>query len=326
MFTIKTLDAIDVPAFMDDPMSTGIKCLDELFGGEGIIRSQVVTLDAYRGSGKTTMLLQMLDSMTAQNLDARSLFVSREEPDFQLKKTSRRLGLKSALNIVGDEEDVYLEDILELMDDYDVIAVDSYSCLRVREGRMSDENKMDVLKKAAKSKECAVILVLHQTKSGAEKGGSSVGHMGDTCISISCGDIEAFGEDMRIFEVTKNRFGGCGKTLLRIGRNGYDFTAPIEETVNNDGNKMEGGQRAERKRREVKAILKLMNELEDVGDYLTLNSLDLCIEDGTDDAAFGRHHRLLKELTNKGMIMNIGGFGKKGHYELTDKGRDHLEA
>lgn len=326
MINIKSLNTVEVPAFMDDPMSTGIKCLDELFGGDGIIRSQVVTLDAYRGSGKTTMLLQMLDSMTVHNFDARSLYVSREEPDFQLRKTSRRLGLNSGLNVVGDEEDVYLDDIVFLMDHYDIIVVDSYSCLKPREGRLSDEGKMDILKKAAKSKECAIILVLHQTKSGSEKGGSSVGHMGDTCISISKGDIESFGEDVRILEVTKNRFGGCGKTLLRIGRNGYDFN-PIEETVNNDYNKGENMSAQKKRPFERKAILKLMSELEEKDEYLTLDTLSLCVEE-EDDAAFGRHERHLKHMDmngGSGHVMKIGR-GSKAHWELTDKGRESLKA
>jgi len=311
---------------MDDPMTTGVPCLDELFGGDGIIRSQVITLDAYRGSGKTTMLLQMLDSMTVNNFDAEVLFVSREEPDFQLRKTSRRLGLNSSLKIVGDEEDVYLDDIVTLMDEYDLIVVDSYSCLKPRDGRMSDENKMDILKKAAKSKECAIILVLHQTKSGAEKGGSSVGHMGDTCISISRGDIESFGEDVRIFEVTKNRFGGCGKTLLRITREGFNFT-PIEESVNNDYNKYQNVSAQQKRPLERKAILKLMGELEEKEEYLTSETLSICIDD-EDEAAFGRHERHLKQMDmvgGSGHVMKIGR-GRSAHWELTDKGRESFNS
>jgi len=161
------LNEIQVPEFMNMPMSTGISCINELFGGDGIIRSQVITLDAYRGSGKTTMLLQVADNMHLTNLDAKVLFVSREEPNFQLRKTAKRLNLNSSMSVIGDEVDVYLEDIVDAMDHHDLIIVDSYSCLKSNSGRMSDEGKMDIIKKAAKEKECAIILVRHQTKNGS---------------------------------------------------------------------------------------------------------------------------------------------------------------
>jgi len=152
--------------------------------------------------------------------------------------------------------------------------------------------------------------------------------MGDTCISIGKGDIESFGEDVRIFEVTKNRFGGCGKLLLRMGITGYDFSRPIEETVHNDFNKGEHKSAQQKRSGERKAILKLMWELESKNEYLTLSNLCLCIDDESDESVFGRHERHLKAMEVEGGTGHVNkvGRGRKAYWHLTDKGRDNFTA
>lgn len=325
---VQTMDEVEIPDFVNHPIDTGIPALNQLFGGNGIVPSQVITLDAYRGSGKTTMLLQMLDRMVDVMDDYNAVFISKEEPAYQVKRTAKRIGLTRPMQLIGDDQDVFLEDVVDLMEDYDLIVVDSYSCLdAMTPGLGRDTTKMEVLKKAAKTLGTAVILVLHQTKSGAEKGGSDIAHKGDTCISLSAGDVESFGEEVRIFTVTKNRFGACGKSLFRFGRNGYDFESPVEEAVNNDANRNEYASAQQKRPIERKAILKLMAELEERNEFLTLSTLSICIDD-EDEAAFGRHERHLKQMDmigGSGHVMKVGR-GKSAHWELTDKGRDALKA
>ena len=323
MPNIKTLDQISVPDFLDMPMDTGIPIMNELINGSGPLRSQVITLDAFRGSGKTTLLLQMMDSMMQQTDMVRALFVSQEEPDFQLKKAARRLGLVSALPVIGDDETVYLEDICTLTETHDIIVVDSYSCVESRSGIKGDKKRMRLLKDAAKQNACAVILVLHQTKSGREKGGSDVGHMGDTCISMIRGDEETYGTDgVRILKLTKNRFGAMGEVTLKLTRSGWDFLTPIEAKVNNDANRTESNTKSAQMRQEREVLLRFMWELSRAGKKMYKDEIFAVIDDD-DPAAFDRHLRHLKQFESAGLVITYGRAAERC-WELTKAGRSKI--
>ncbi len=55
---------IVIPDLYNRRLKTGSETIDKIFGGEGLLPSAVFTLCAGAGLGKTTFLLQMLDSMT----------------------------------------------------------------------------------------------------------------------------------------------------------------------------------------------------------------------------------------------------------------------
>lgn len=326
---IKNLDHISVPDFLRNPMSTGIEVIDTLINGTGPVRSQLITLDASRGSGKTTLLLQIFDSMANTLEDSRTLYISREEPAYQLKNSANRLHLTSAMEIVGDETDVYLEDVINIMDDYDIIALDSFSCLESRDVGFNDKARIKLLKQAAKEKECCVVLILHQTKGGESKGSSDIEHMVDTCISIARGDDETFGcPDVRILTVKKNRFGSCGDIILQLKRNGWDFDNPLDNAVNNEANKKEANLSPQAKKpAELKLILKFMKELEVQGKRLTLEDINCVIPEGEDDSAFGRFSRHMTFLCDQGLVLKFGDRrrGETINWELTQKGRDRVQ-
>lgn len=297
MPNIQSIDTVEVPEWINEYISSGIKPLDELINGDGIIPSQVISLSASRGSGKTTLMLQYLTGIMEVNPHKRVLYVSREEPSFQLKRTANRIGAKG-FDIMGDEEECTIANIVDLMKSYDIVVLDSFSCMA------SDENEsIKTLKNSAKESHCALICILHQTKAGESRGSSSINHLVDTVIDIERGDPEVFGNgNTRILKLGKNRFGATGDVILNIERNGWDFENPVEAKSINDENKNENRNTPQAKKpKELKDILELIKSKTRIA-FSDLS--DLIPSD--DSAAVGRFARHLKELEKYGKVIAIG--------------------
>jgi predicted ATP-dependent serine protease len=297
MPNIQSIDRVEVPEWMNEYISSGIKVLDELINGNGIVPSQVISLSASRGSGKTTLMLQYLTGIMEVNSHKRVLYISREEPSFQLKKTANRIGA-NGFDIIGDEEDCTIANVVDLMQKYDIVVLDSFSCMA------SDENEsIKILKNAAKETHCSLICILHQTKAGVSKGSSSINHLVDSVIDIERGDPEVFGNgNTRILRLGKNRFGQTGDLILSIERDGWDFSNPIEAKSLNEENKTENRNSPQAKKPlEMSSIMNLVKEKGRIS-FSDLNS----IIPRDDSAAVGRFARHLKELEKYGKLIAIG--------------------
>jgi DNA repair protein RadA/Sms len=301
MVAIQSLKDITVPDWMNESISSGIKVLDELINGEGLYYGQVLTLSANRGVGKTTLLLQMLNGIAKTNPYISTLYVSREEPSYQLKKTAERIGVNENIGIIGDEFDLSMEEFIKFLPSHGVVVLDSFSLIHMENS--TDGSKMKVLKDAAKEHRCALIIVLHNTKSGMSKGSSDIEHLADSVVDIERGDPEVFGNtSTRIIEVSKNRFGNCGQVILNLERNGWDFDNPVEAKSINDDNKNENRNSPQAKKpKELKDILDLVKSKTRIA-FSDLS--DLIPSD--DSAAVGRFERHLKELEKYGKVISIG--------------------
>jgi len=301
MVAIQSLKDITVPDWMNESISSGIKVLDELVNGEGLHPGQVVTISASRGVGKTTLLLQMLGGIANTNPHISVLYVSREEPSFQLKKTAMRVGVDSNINIVGDESELSTEEFIKLLPNYGVVVLDSFSLIHMENS--TDGSKMKLLKDAAKEHRCALIIVLHNTKSGTSKGSSDIEHLCDSVVDIERGDPEVFGNtSTRIIEVSKNRFGNCGQVILNLERDGWDFENPVEAKSINDENKNEN--RSSSQAKKPKELASIMELIKGKG-RVTFGDLNAMIP-SDDSAAVGRFSRHLKELEKNGKLIAIG--------------------
>ena len=297
MPNIQSIDRVEVPEWMNEYISSGIKVLDELINGDGIIPSQVISLSASRGSGKTTLMLQYLTGIMEVNSHKRVLYISREEPSFQLKKTANRIGA-NGFDIIGDEEDCTIANVVDLMKQYDIVVLDSFSCMA------SDENEsIKILKHSAKETHCSLICILHQTKAGESRGSSSINHLVDTVIDIERGDPEVFGNgNTRILKMGKNRFGATGDLILNIERDGWDFANPIDAKVMNEENKAENKNSPQSKKpKELADIMALATSKK----RIAFNDLNALIP-SDDSAAIGRFERHLKELEKYGKVLAIG--------------------
>src|SRR4051812_40329821 len=101
VLTLADIEAIDVPRF-----GTGIDELDRALGG-GLVAGGVVLIGGDPGIGKSTLLLQALESLSRA---AKVLYVTGEESGAQVALRSRRLGLAgSAVRVMAE---IQLEKIM----------------------------------------------------------------------------------------------------------------------------------------------------------------------------------------------------------------------
>ena len=191
----ETVSDIVIPDIFYRRYKSGIDVIDELFG-EGVLPGSSITMCAPAGCGKTTLLLQILEGLSANGYNVG--YASGEENTYQL-------------------------------------ALDSFQALTTTKKMNShalEKYAVSKLTRAAKDKECTVFFIMHLTKDGKLKGGTIVPHTVDVNMNIVIdGDID---DDARKIFFTKNRFGALNELTLFIGAHGYDFSAPvkIEESEN----------------------------------------------------------------------------------------------
>ena len=327
----RRLDGNNIPENFFVRFGSGIPVIDSLINGDGFVPGQQITIDAPRGSGKTTLMLQILQGVAQTNPDLRVLYLSGEEGFNQLNYRSQKLGVKA----VECHDRLEFEEIKRYQQEYDLIVIDSFTCIE-QDGmniESSVNRQREVIKELTESgRACGerhfkgtTVYILQQGKNGTSRGPGTIEHMVDTVISISKCDPEVFGAETRCIEVKKNRFGSGGEVLMKIGRNGWDFDSVIENTSRNE----ESGERRNTPQamrgEERKLLLRFMKELEATGRYLTYADIGAVIKDDSDTAAFGRNERHLKEMEKQGLILKVGR-GKDSHWELTEASKERLGA
>jgi DNA repair protein RadA/Sms len=187
-------------------VKSGIGEMDRVLGG-GIVRGSAILVGGDPGIGKSTLLLQVLQTLAEQGLTV--LYVSGEESAKQIKLRGKRLGASSKNLLVLVEID--LETILRQIKDLKpaAVVIDSiqtvYSAVlssapgSVGQVREATEKLILVAKKTG----IPVFLVGHVTKDGSIAGPKVMEHMVDTVLYFE-GDS---GHAYRIIRGIKNRFG-----------------------------------------------------------------------------------------------------------------------
>jgi DNA repair protein RadA/Sms len=215
---------IDTNVMEGDRIPIGIPVIDSILGEKGLMPGMVITVTAAPGTGKTTLLLQVLDSLVSNNPDLEVGYISGEEDVSQLAYNAKRIGVKNVQ--VANMSDV--DKICDVvMPKFDVIVLDSFQCLSSKLVKGKAKTQLYAIArivKAAKATGCIVFNICHLTKDGKIKGDSTVVHAVDATMQIYKGESEDYGHDQaRIIKVEKNRFGRCGEVTLRMGDSGYDF-------------------------------------------------------------------------------------------------------
>ncbi len=82
---------VEIPDFFYKRMKTGIDSLDDCIGG-GFVEGMTFTLAGTPGCGKTTFMLQVLDSLSNQGYN--TAYISSEEQYFSLVLLPKELELK----------------------------------------------------------------------------------------------------------------------------------------------------------------------------------------------------------------------------------------
>jgi DNA repair protein RadA/Sms len=205
---VATLGDIEASDFERTP--TGHDELDRVLGG-GMVEGGVVLIGGDPGIGKSTLLLQALDSL--QRAGQSTLYVTGEESGAQVALRARRLGLdQSAVQVLAE---IQLEKILHTLHAVRpaVAVIDSIQTvysdqLTSAPGSVAQVRECAAhLTRMAKATGVSIVLVGHVTKDGALAGPRVLEHMVDTVLYFE-GDTHS---SFRLVRAIKNRFGAVNE-------------------------------------------------------------------------------------------------------------------
>lgn len=210
-----------IPDIYNRRFKTGKEDLDNIFGGQGFLPGFTFTLAAAPGTGKTSMLLQVLESV--ENTGKRTAYISGEETIEQLAFTSARLDVQSVpLANITDIDDICKQIV---SNKFDFVVIDSLPAITSRKKLNKaklEEYIVTRLIQTAKEHEIVIGVILHFTKGGTYKGSTLLPHSVD-CNVIMTRNKEDF--NLRDVDVTKNRFGSAGQAIFEMTKRGFDFEA-----------------------------------------------------------------------------------------------------
>jgi len=208
---VATLSEIEAADIARTP--TGQEELDRVLGG-GIVEGAVVLIGGDPGIGKSTLLLQAVDALSAQ---MKVLYVTGEESGAQIALRSRRLGLAGTRVRVLAE--IQLEKIVAAIDaefplgEPAFCVIDSIQTvysdqLNSAPGSVAQVRECAAqLTRVAKTRGCTIVLVGHVTKEGALAGPRVLEHIVDTVLYFE-GDTHS---SFRLVRAIKNRFGAVNE-------------------------------------------------------------------------------------------------------------------
>jgi DNA repair protein RadA/Sms len=200
----------DIEATDFERTPTGQDELDRVLGG-GIVEGGVVLIGGDPGIGKSTLLLQALD--TLQRGGVSTLYVTGEESGAQVALRSRRLGIVgSQVKVMAETQ---LEKILATLEAQapHIAVIDSIQTvysdqLTSAPGSVAQVRECAAhLTRYAKSSGTAIVLVGHVTKEGTLAGPRVLEHMVDTVLYFE-GDTHS---TFRLVRAIKNRFGAVNE-------------------------------------------------------------------------------------------------------------------
>ncbi len=189
--------------------NTGLSELDRVLGG-GLVKGSLVLVGGDPGIGKSTLLLQMCQSLSVSK---KILYVSGEESERQIKLRAERLGVDSENLYLVSETDVAT--ILECINQVepDIVIIDSIQTMNCEEITSASGSVPQVREatnafmRVAKQRDISMFIVGHVTKDGALAGPRVLEHMVD-CVLYFEGDKQS---SFRILRAVKNRFGSTNE-------------------------------------------------------------------------------------------------------------------
>jgi len=208
----QTMNAIRIEKTISR-MKTGFEDLDVVLGG-GILPGGVLLVAGQPGIGKSTLLLQVASELgKSQPI----LYASGEESASQVKLRAERLGAntREQLHFVASTS---ADDIAATIRSgkYKVIIIDSIQTLSLDEitsapGTVSQiTNSSNVIIRAAKESNAAVILVGHVTKEGSIAGPKVLEHLVDVVLNFEGDRYGGF----KVVRAVKNRYGATSEAAI----------------------------------------------------------------------------------------------------------------
>ena len=228
-----------VPSDAKTRLLTGFKDLDAVLGG-GFLPGSVSLLTGQPGIGKSTLLMQICANIAE---GAQALYISGEESAGQVKLRAERLGAKSdGLHFASSTSG---NDIAKTIEDgeFKLVIVDSIQTLSLSElssapGTVSQvTNCGNLIVRAAKSSDTAVVIVGHVTKDGSLAGPKVLEHLVDVVMNFEGDRYGGF----KTVRAIKNRFGSTTEVaIFEMNQSGLSevqnpSAALLAERQNNDG-------------------------------------------------------------------------------------------
>jgi|TARA_R110002020_G_scaffold67820_5_gene177928 DNA repair protein RadA/Sms len=231
---------IEVPEKLRKRIKSGLGYFDDALGGRGFCPSAVTLFTGTPGAGKTTMMLELANSLTGHGSSV--LFNTAEESLYQLKMTVERLKLRHGFSAGQETMVPQLLKNCDMLREKDptkpfFLIVDSLQCLN--DGKYGDhstnsrtaQRSLQMITDYCKEHFCNAIIIGQVTKNGQMAGANVLKHMVDAMMSL---DVERKDEDLmgcRILQTQKNRFGGAGHIFfLSLREAGFDEVSRISIT------------------------------------------------------------------------------------------------
>lgn len=200
----QTVKLIDIKTSKIGRTLTGISELDRCLGG-GLVSGQVVLIAGEPGIGKSTLLLQVANSLN------NTLYVSGEESANQVAIRSKRLNInnKSIQFLESTDVDETIEQVSKIKNQLSSIIIDSIQTMSTSDlnglaGSVGQVRETTFrLLRVAKERGIPLIIVGHVTKEGTVAGPSVLSHIVDTVLWFE-GERNS---NLRILRSRKNRFG-----------------------------------------------------------------------------------------------------------------------
>ena len=194
----------------DARTSSGVTEFDRVLGG-GIVPGSLILIGGEPGIGKSTLLAQVADKLSA--LGAVVLYVSGEESERQIKLRGERLGLEAKNLYLLPETN--LESIFDQIERLrpGAIIVDSIQTVFSSKIESAPGSVSQVREVAgqflllAKNSSIPVFLIGHVTKEGSIAGPKALEHIVDTVLYFE-GERH---HNHRIVRAAKNRFGAANE-------------------------------------------------------------------------------------------------------------------
>lgn len=232
---IKTIQSSDTKK----RLKTDFEGLNNVLGG-GILTGSVNLLAGQPGIGKSTILMQICATISKTH---NVLYISGEESAGQVKMRAERLGANSdKLNFASSTSANNIAKTIET-GDFSLVVVDSIQTLMMDEissapGTVSQiTNCGNLLIRAAKATDTAVIIVGHVTKEGTLAGPKVLEHLVDVVINFEGDRYGGF----KTIRAIKNRFGSTNEVaIFEMNEKGLEevknpSAALLAERQNTDG-------------------------------------------------------------------------------------------
>lgn len=239
----KKLDYVSIktitPSDSKERLKTEFKDLNEVLGG-GFLLGSVSLLAGQPGIGKSTLLMQICAEISKKR---KVLYISGEESAGQVKLRAKRLGADSeSLAFASSTSGNDIAKTIE-SDEFDFVVVDSIQTLSMNEissapGTVSQvTNCGNLIIRAAKATDTAVVIVGHVTKDGTLAGPKVLEHLVDVVLNFEGDRYGGF----KTVRAIKNRFGSTTEvSIFEMNEKGLKevqnpSAALLAERQNTDG-------------------------------------------------------------------------------------------